>query len=30
MVRVKDGWISPGGAKAPIPITPLTPNDVKK
>jgi len=30
MVRVKDGWISPGGAKAPIPITPRTPSDVKK
>jgi len=29
MVRVKDGWISPGGAKAPIPITPRTPSDVK-
>jgi hypothetical protein len=30
MVRVKDGWISPGGAKAPIPITPRTPRDVDK
>ena len=30
MVRVKDGWISPGGAKAPIPITPRTPSNVKK
>ena len=30
MVRVKDGWVSPGGAKAPIPITPGTPSDVKK
>jgi hypothetical protein len=30
MVRVKDGWISPGGAKAPIPITPRLPDDVKK
>jgi len=30
MVRVKDGWVSPGGAKAPIPITPRTPSDVKK
>lgn len=30
MVRVKDGWISPGGAKAPIPITPRTPSDIKK
>ena len=30
MVRVKDGWISPGGAKAPIPITPPMPSDVKK
>ncbi len=29
MVRVKDGWISPSGAKAPIPITPRTPSDVK-
>lgn len=30
MVRVKDGWVSPSGAKAPIPITPHPPNDVKK
>ena len=30
MVRVKDGWISPGGAKAPIPITPRTPSKVEK
>lgn len=30
MIRVKDGWVSPGGAKAPIPITPHTPSDVKK
>lgn len=30
MVRVKDGWVSPGGAKAPIPITPSAPSDVKK
>jgi hypothetical protein len=30
MVRVKDGWISPGGAKAPIPIKASPPSDVKK
>lgn len=30
MVRVKDGWISPGGAKAPIPITPHPSSDAKK
>ncbi|MBU1691402.1 MAG: hypothetical protein KJ958_12385 [Gammaproteobacteria bacterium] len=30
MVRVKDGWISPGGAKAPIPLMPRLPSDVKK
>jgi hypothetical protein len=30
MIRVKDGWVSPGGAKAPIPITPRTPSDVNK
>lgn len=30
MVRVKDGWVSPGGATAPIPITPRIPSDVKK
>jgi len=30
LVRVGDGWISPGGAKAPIPITPRNPSDVKK
>ena len=30
MVRVKDGWISPGGAKAPILIAPRPPSDVKK
>ena len=22
MIRVKDGWVSPSGAKAPIPLTP--------
>jgi hypothetical protein len=30
MVRVKDGWVSPGGAKAPIPLTPRPPSDAKK
>ena len=30
MVRVKDGWISPSGARAPIPITPSTPADGEK
>ena len=28
--RVKDGWISPGGSKAPIPIAPRAPIDVTK
>lgn len=30
MVRIKGGWESPGGSKAPIPITPSTPSNVKK
>ena len=30
MVRVKDGWISPGGSKAPIPIAPRAPIDDTK
>jgi len=30
MVRVEGGWVSPGGAKAPIPITPRNASDVKK
>ena len=30
MIRVKDGWVSPGGAKAPIPIMPPTSSDIKK
>lgn len=30
LVRVEGGWVSPGGAKAPIPITPRNPSDVKK
>lgn len=30
MIRVKDGWVSPGGAKAPIPIRPRTPDDANK
>lgn len=29
LVRVKDGWESPGGAKAPMPITPSTSGDKK-
>lgn len=29
-VRVKDGWIYPGGSKAPIPIAPRAPIDVTK
>ena len=29
-VRVKDGWISPGGSKAPIPIAPRAPIDDTK
>lgn len=30
LVRVEGGWVSPGGAKAPIPITPRNPSDAKK
>ncbi len=30
LVRVEGGWVSPDGAKAPIPITPRNPNDAKK
>jgi hypothetical protein len=30
MVRVEGGWVSPGGAKAPIPLMPRNPSDVKK
>jgi hypothetical protein len=30
LVRVEGGWVSPGGAKAPIPITPRNSSDVKK
>jgi len=30
MVRVEGGWVSPGGAKAPIPIKPRNPSDIKK
>ncbi|MFH1818743.1 MAG: hypothetical protein ABIK08_01230 [Pseudomonadota bacterium] len=30
MVRVKDGWVSPGGARAPTPVTPSASSDVKK
>lgn len=30
MVRIKDGWIAPGGVKAPVLITPRPPTDVKK
>lgn len=30
LVRVEGGWVSPGGAKAPIPITSRNPSDVKK
>ncbi|WHZ22883.1 MAG: hypothetical protein OJF47_001995 [Nitrospira sp.] len=29
-IRVKDGWISPGGSKAPIPMVPRAPIDVTK
>jgi hypothetical protein len=29
LVRIDGGWASPGGAKAPIPIKPRNPNDVK-
>jgi len=30
LVRIEGGWASPGGAKAPIPIKPRNPSDVKK
>lgn len=30
LVRVEGGWVSPGNAKAPIPIGPRNSNDVKK
>lgn len=29
LVRIEGGWASPGGAKSPIPITPVKPNDKK-
>ena len=29
MIRVKDGWVSPSGAKAPIPLTPPNSPEVK-
>ena len=29
LVRIKGGWVSPGGAQAPIPIRPSNTNDVK-
>lgn len=28
MIRVKDGWVSPGGAKAPTPIAPQSSSDI--
>lgn len=30
MVRIKDGWESPGGSKAPIPIKPAIPSETTK
>lgn len=30
LVRIKGGWVSPGGAKAPIPITPRNTSDARK